>query len=478
MKDNFTLKPRLDFGTFGGYPKVKEFIEEVKEYIDPIDVPILESLGLTKGLFDNKGKEFLFLNSSLFLPLSSNRYKRALKEGNLLILNKSSLVFDLPFLKAKEYKNLNFDYQSFLSEVEINPNLSLKDKVILGKTSDLDKETIDLINTKGGCFLTYQDIYKESLTESEISIEDIETFLYNQGAIINEDNPLSQGGTAVLKRFKRFQVSIRFDKDLGVWVWSETGKSSLFLRRYYSINSKPVTNPHLTFLLGLYYFLSATNERELKGRINLVPNLFSDRVNVGFSTPICQNFILNKLGLLELTIRLFPGSHNLIIIKRNGNLLKSIESYERLNYSTFVHKTGKYGVVEPECFTRLPEPQALVEYISHDRNEIVDSGVDLKELNTLLTTLTNNIQEEDVYRRVILQNLREPLSKVLILSKSKIDSDKWFTETSWQADKLSKLTGRALSHVPTGGYWKCTNDIQSVSINNNNVKHYLSELYS
>lgn len=258
---------------------------------------------------------------------------------------------------------------------------------------------------KGGMILqTLSDLHAKSVCQAEVSVQQVHQYLQCAGGKRDMDT-----GEWVLNVRKYVSIRVKYLEDEGVWSYREDDGKVKKTRLFYGLNGMIPKSSNSIFLLCLSYIMQGGNRKEVTGRRAFLADLFQDEVTVGWSHPILDAFIPRKLGNLQLGVNHFVWSQD---VGKDPDFMPVVEQYSYKGYSTFVHKGGKFAVIEAECtgFSRLPQTiESLVKEAGDDE---------------------------------------EKLRELVMVSKVSM-GDLADTYIAWLSDKLPKYTGRALWLVPS-----------------------------
>jgi hypothetical protein len=213
----------------------------------------------------------------------------------------------------------------------------------MGKRSKALREAMEHL---GGGY-TLSDIHGDSLGETEITQTDLEWLIQAlNGKVVGKSK-------YTLKVSKWLVVKLQYLEKEGVWAYEEDGTVQKKTRLYYTVNGQPA-DTHKALACGLAYFINASGEQDYKGRRAFLPSLFQDEVSVGYSHPLLDAMLPRKMGALSLGLR---GLSPTLVMSKDGDLISGVKAYEGQGYSVFMHKGGKYIVIDAEHigFTRIAE---------------------------------------------------------------------------------------------------------------------------
>ena len=380
------------------------WLGKVEEGMDPIDWEVLqwrldsrdmrESYGLYKSRF------YVSLVYYALVGLFPQWFRHSINHGSLAVFeaNPDTPTFGwataFPAVEKWTVETLDFEGTE-------PPDLS--DKTVLiqlpirGKAA---RDTVAAIVAAGARVTTLSDLHGEALCSADIDEHHVYTLLRAMGGKRTEQ------GWWEVKPFKYFGFRVKYNKEEGTWEYQEGEASVKKTRLFYGLNGGAVKSPHACFLLALMYIMSAGGYKKAQGRRAYLANLFQDEVTVGWSHPILDHFLPRKLGTLQLSLNPYIWS---IDVGKDPNFFHVLQEYAQQGYSTFVHKGGKYAVVEAECtgFSYLPPNlDDMVEEAKGDEEKL--------------------------------------RSKILEAKAEGVDTETWELYVAWVSDKLPKYTGRAL----------------------------------
>lgn len=215
--------------------------------------------------------------------------------------------------------------------------------IIYKKLSASERKLLNKLQTQFNFKLVnLNDIYAEKVAESNVTEENLVSYIKNIKGKMNEN------GWWVIK-FKRYTtIEVKFQD--GVWHYRE-GTQDLVLRNYHAISGKPPVSQHAVMLAVLNYLMTSRTEEDLRGRRAFMSNVFVDKIYVGYSHKLLDKANANKVGCIALGC---SEKNHFTVLAKDNNLVRAAKAYEDLGYSVFMHKGGKYIVVEAECvgFTR------------------------------------------------------------------------------------------------------------------------------
>jgi hypothetical protein len=394
--------------------EVSQWVDMVGASLHPIDWLILKALSPDEGDWGSYNWEVKSRIGTLglfgLIAPTPRSFKEALLEGRVYVIGKSLEEFPwaLALIKGDPEKGVPPMDIKLLTPGEegFDPNqdcTSLYKKTIgivnmpmKGKT----KAFVKIHQSWGMSVMCSSDLFNESVEETHLSEEHLFSWLISQGGKITPQGAIN------LKLAKYYSLSILKTPE-GLWEWKDSTKS--LTRYFYGLNGNPI-EPHLAVLLALVYITAGVGWKGMQGRKAFMSGVFKDEVTVGWSHPILDQFLPRKVGSLQTGM---TRGWRLELGEAPGLLPKLINKYEKENHAVFLHKGGKYAVVDAEHtgFSRLP----------------TKLGELIKEANG----------EEGA--------LKELIEK----AKQELPASDFETFVGWLADKLPKYTGRALWLVPT-----------------------------
>lgn len=189
-------------------------------------------------------------------------------------------------------------------------------------------------------------IFNATLSEAEVTQEVLHNFLTNTGFKLLEDGRWS----FLFKSYS--EVTLEWDEEHDTYIVG-VNDDEKELKQFFFLNNVAISKePHKMALLVVGYLLASFKETELTGRFAFLSAAFVDEVYVGFSHDILEQFRRNKCGIVQMHIK--PRNF-LPIMENGGDLVSAASEFERLGHSVFMHKGGKYIVVDAECagFSRI-----------------------------------------------------------------------------------------------------------------------------
>lgn len=337
------------------------------------------------------------------IPLWESWFSKAITEGNVFAYETS----DNPafgFANALGIDVITPEGIDLESD-ELDPGLKGKYLVVKPPYSGKNRKTLAALVQGGMRLVTLADLHAGAIAHADITEKDVIRFLLNMGA--KRDTTT---GEYNLSPRKYVSFKIKFLNDEGVWSYREDDGRVLKTRLFYGVNGLAPKSSHAVFLMALSYLVQGSNYQQIKGRRAFLGNLFQDEVTVGWSHPILDQFIPRKLGTLQVGIN---HATWLLDVAKDADFMSVLEAYDAKGYSSFVHKGGKYAVIEAECtgFSVLP-----------------------KNIDSLVQQYADD---------------EEGLRAAVMAAKETLSPSDMETFIGWLADKLPKYTGRALWLVPS-----------------------------
>ena len=300
-----------------GKPRVQEFIAEAEAML-PIDIDsLLKGNDSQKAAWKEGPRNPHFRNLCHYLALGgfySSSVRQKIEEGRCF------------YVADSKYKWLPKEVRCITEADKIGEG----DIVIVNNFTNNVKTLIE--KTKGVKFYTYKDIYLEILTESNLSVEDLKTYMLNAKFKQVEDK--------FQYKVNRLTLNVWRDKD--VWCLCEEGGRVMRLRNFHSVNGVPIMNKNVVMLLVLNYLLCARDAQTLKGRKAYLSNIFQEEVNIGYSHKILNAGIANKLGAINFYVE---GNHQ-VIVYDSKDIITPIKAFEEMGYSILFHKGAKYAIID------------------------------------------------------------------------------------------------------------------------------------
>ena len=386
---------------------LSQWIGKVKEAMDPTCFEALQWLKDEREL-----PEFYAMYGTKFqrslayytlIPLWESWFSTAITEGNVVAFETS----DNPSFGFAQALGIEvITPESLDLETEGVPG-DLKGKYLLVKPPYRGKagKTMAALIEGGMKPVTLADLHAQSIANAVITEKEVNRFLVCMGAKRDMET-----GEYTLSPRKYVSFKIKFLEEEGVWSYREDDGRVLKTRLFYGINGLAPKTNHAVFLMALSYLVQGSNYQNIKGRRAFLGNLFQDEVTVGWSHPILDEFLPRKLGTLQVGVN---HSTWLLDVAQDSDYMSVLEAYNQKGYSSFVHKGGKYAVIEAECtgFSVLP-----------------------KNIDDLVQQYADD---------------EEGLRQAVMAAKETMSPEDMDTFIGWLADKLPKYTGRALWLVPS-----------------------------
>jgi len=357
-----------------------------------------------------------------------------------------------------------------------------------------DKELIkvfNLLKTVGVKIVTVNDLFLNSLLESKVSIHDIEAFLYNmagnkkvsttetehevnndkyEGALLSYDLNVisSRYNTMNIQCYRRpdyssVSLSCKFDWFIG----------DQQIRYYVSINEEVLFDTNKVLLLILGYLSTSTNATELKGRKAYLTEAFVSKVYVGYPHKMLDYHLKRVLGSLDLNVNIYSYM-DLSLTKASDSILALRTLTTKYKTPFLPNKSAKWvsvdsGGIGVTFIPKVKELYTLLDDLLTLRSQgklevILDVPTEHQDkrdfyLNVLDRVLDIHRDERKTYTPTrtllsILATMDRELLKKLFISLKDIDllaKDQWEFALPFDPDKISKLGGRLLALVPTGG---------------------------
>ena len=337
------------------------------------------------------------------IPLWEAWFSKAISEGNVFAFETSdNLAFG--FAKALGIDTITPESIDLESD-GLDPELKGKYLLVKPPYSGKNRKTLAALVEGGMKLVTLADLHAQSIANADITEKDVVRFLLSMGA--KRD---MKTGEYTLSPRKYVSFKIKFLTEEGVWSYREDDGRVLKTRLFYGVNGLAPKSSHAVFLMALSYLVQGSNYQQIKGRRAFLANLFQDEVTVGWSHPILDQFIPRKLGTLQVGVN---HATWLLDVAKDSDFMSVLEAYDAKGYSSFVHKGGKYAVIEAECtgFSVLP-----------------------KNIDSLVKQYADD---------------EEGLRAAVMAAKESLSPEDMETFIGWLADKLPKYTGRALWLVPS-----------------------------
>jgi hypothetical protein len=325
----------------------EEYVSILQEVWHPLDWamylynPSYEEV--TTDLMHGAGRVWKQALYHTLVPFTSKAFKKELEAGRVCVwapegkANFFGWVNCLPEDYPKPYvvQTPEQAIEAAQELQQVHPGKKLPGLLFsMGKRSKALREAMEVL---GGGY-TLSDIHGDSLGETEVTHEDFEWLVRSLGG------KTAGKSSYTLRVSKWLEVKLQWLGKEGVWSYEEDGTVQKKTRRFYTINGAPA-DCHKALTCGLAYFINASGEQDYKGRRAFLPSLFQDEISVGYSHPLLNEMVPNKMGALSLGLRgLIPA----LVMAKDGNLIPGAEAYEALGYSVFMHKGGKYIVIDAE----------------------------------------------------------------------------------------------------------------------------------
>jgi hypothetical protein len=286
------------------------------------------------------------------VPFTSKAFKQKLMEGRICVwapegkVNYFGWANCLPEGYPKPYVIQTPEQAAEVAQYYQDnfPNRNLPGLLFsMGKRSKALREAMEHL---GGGY-TLSDVHGQSIGETSIGQADLEWLIQTLGGKV------AGKGAFTLRVSKWLEVKLQFKEKEGVWTYEEDGTVQKKTRLYYTINGQPA-DTHKALACGLAYFMNASGEQDYKGRRAFLPSLFQDEISVGYSHPLLDAMLPHKMGALSLGLR---GLIPTLVMSKDGDLISGAEAYEAQGFSVFMHKGGKYIVIDAEHmgFARIEE---------------------------------------------------------------------------------------------------------------------------
>jgi hypothetical protein len=237
---------------------------------------------------------------------------------------------------------------------EFKPSSNLQGATILyKKLSSSERKLLNKLKSQFNLrLMNLHDIYSEKVAETDVTEESIITYIKSLNGKMNEN------GWWVIKFKKYTLLEVKLEK--GIWYYRE-GTQDLVLRNYHTISGIVPVSKHSVMLAVLNFLLTSKTEEDLRGRRAFMANVFVDKIYVGYSHKLLDKANSNKVGCIQLGL---SDKNHFSLLVSDGNLVGAAKAYEKLGYSVFMHKGGKYIVVEAECvgFTRNDDKTQVAWY--------------------------------------------------------------------------------------------------------------------
>lgn len=382
------------------------WLQKVEKIMNPSDWEALQwrledrDMAEFFGMF--KSRFFLALAYYAIVGLFPEGFWKRVEQGRVMVYEQSdtpSFGWTVAFPMI-ETISMDIDLES----QEMPPSWIGKTLLVRPPFRGKHAKTIKALKKGGMILQTISDLHARSVCEAEVSVQQVLMFLRCAGGKRDMDT-----GEWVLNVRKYVSIRVKYLEDEGVWSYREDDEGRVLKTRlFYGLNGMIPKTSHSIFLLCLSYIMQGGNRKEVTGRRAFLADLFQDEVTVGWSHPILDAFIPRKLGNLQLGVNLVWCQD----VGKDPDFMPVVEQYEYKGYSTFVHKSGKYAVIEAECtgFSRLPKSlESLIKEAGDDEDE-------LRELVMVSKETMGHLAD---------------------------------TFIAWLSDKLSKYTGRALWLVPS-----------------------------
>ncbi len=380
---------------------------KVQEAMDPICWEALQWLRDERqlpefyGMFGTKFQRSLAYYA--LVPLWEAWFSKAIEKGEVYVYEPT----DNPAFGFAKALNIEvITPESIDLETEgVDPQLKGKYLLVKPPYRGKHRKTLDALIEGGMRPVTLADLHAASIAHTPITEKHVNRFLVCMGA--KRD---MQTGEYTLNPRKYVSFRIQYLESEGVWSYREDDGRVLKTRLFYGVNGLAPKSPHAVFLMALSYLVQGSNYQNIKGRRAFLSGLFQDEVTVGWSHSILDEFLPRKLGCLQVGV-----SHAtwLLDVASDSDYMSVLEAYNAKGYSSFVHKGGKYAVIEAECtgFSVLP-----------------------KNIDSLVKQYEG---DEEGLRIAVME------------AKERLSPDDMETFIGWLADKLPKYTGRALWLVPS-----------------------------
>lgn len=384
------------------------WLDKVQGVMNPIDWEVLQwrlderDMRESYGLY--KSKFFLSLVYYGLVGLFPEWFRRKMQEGRVSVFEQNP---EAPcFGWATAFPSMGvYTVESMDLEGTEPPNLHGHTVLVQLPLRGKAAKTVAAIMKGGAKVTTLADLHGEAVRKAEITPGHVHALLRNMGGTRNDQ------GWWEVKPFKYFSLRVKYEEGEAVWLYREGDGQVRKSRLYYGMNGGAVASSHAAFLVALMYILAGGNYKTAQGRRAFLGNVFQDEVTVGWSHPILDQFLPRKLGTLQLSVNPYIWT---VDVGKDPDFMTVLQEYASQGYSSFVHKGGKYAVIEAECtgFSYLPPNlEDLVKQAEGDETKL---------------------------RQLILEAKAEG-----------VDPNLWEMYVAWLADKLPKYTGRALWLVPS-----------------------------
>lgn len=389
---------------------LSSWLEEVKPLIHEVDWQCLitkadEPEGFLEfyGMYANKFHRGLSYYA--LVPLFPKWFVDKIEKGDVILYEKN---LEAPaFWWADKFDLEKYNVDSVDLEGGELPDLKGKTLLVHPPLGGKHLKTINSLTKAGAKPTTLSHLHAESVAQTDVSVENVIQFVRCMGA-----KYATETEEWVLIPCRDVTIKIKYIEEERVWQYREEDGKAKKTRLFYGINGLVPTSNNTIFLLALAYIVQGSNRKDIQGRRAFLANVFQDEVNVGFSHDILDEFLPRKLGTLQLGVNPIAWT---LDVGKDADYMSVVQAYESNGFSSFVHKGGKYAVIEAECtgFTRLP--------------------------NTIDKLVQTHGEDEQALRDAVMA-----LKKDVKMSPQDFD-----TFIAWLADKLPKYTGRALWLVPT-----------------------------
>jgi hypothetical protein len=339
------------------------YVEAVKAYLPEWDFEILcyrnDDLTGASDMWESSNNRF-FRNLVHFVSLGGiipNSVKQAAEFNKLFVWSEDDVSgwnAHLPLAKSEEKWADKTGAE--VSEKMFNASVSsnLQGAIILyKKLSSSERKLLETLQaTFKFTLMNMNDIYAAKVAEANVTEEDAFAYIRSLNGKMNE-----QGWWTI--KFRKY-TTLEVKLENGVWSYRE-GTQDLVLRNYHTISGKVPNSKHAVMISVLNYLLTSRTEEDLRGRRAFMSNVFVDKIYVGYSHKLLDKANANKAGTILLGL---SDKNHFPVLAKDGDLVKAAKAYEALGYSVFMHKGGKYIIIEAECvgFTRNEDKTQVAWY--------------------------------------------------------------------------------------------------------------------
>lgn len=491
----------------------KHFLNK-KVYINTWD--IIDKAFVVHGSFGYSASTSMQNALVLFytlIPAVGSEYKKLIKEKKLFIYRpiNNGQTKEFFFCQKEDYKELfselvvtrrdltgdrvpnpNKDVETYLAKA-LRDNDKLQAIIeggylLVHRSNELlkDEEINEIFQelvSLGVRIVTVEELLLASVLETEISIYDIEAFLFNlqgdkQISNIDKEEGIKQGIKQGVKELLNYSIKVPGTKYSNIDVLCRKRNESEFdwfidnqqIRYFVSLNAEILFNTNKTVLIVLTYLLNSSNVRELRGRKAYLTEAFVSEVYVGYSHKALDYHLKRVLGSLDLKVNIFNNMD--ITLSKAPDSIKGLKSLVDKKIPFLPNKSGKWVSVHSEglgvsCTPNLHELYSLLddlmtlsslEELNFDEQDADISDKYYSILERVLEVYRDN-KEDFTDTNNLLTHLalvdRDLLRSFINLLKDKelLAPDQWQTSVCFNPDKFAKLGGRLLFLVPTGGLY-------------------------